>query len=504
LNDLVKNLRARRAGEHAAEPKCANRLKILHVPFCYYPDSWGGTEVYVNSLALELESHGVQSIIAAPARHSGRYVHDRLTVHRFAVGEVSLRQAYGEPDRVAASHFVKILQDERPDIVHLHAFTAAVSTLLVDAAHDNGASVVFTYHTPTVACTRGTLMQWGNVPCDGLMRRRRCAACTLQKFNIPPSIAKLLAHIPIAVGRRLMGANVPNELLTLLGMPSLVEERHRQARRLFKGVDQVVAVCEWGYRLLVANGVPTPKLSLSRQGLPFPAKPNEVEVTRPEDPNRGLKVAFVGRLDFEKGIDVLALALSRLRDLTISIDVYGLADGVAPGPYRAMLLRMAAEDPRFSLKQAVDPRAIVEVLREYDLLAVPSRGFETGPLAIFEAFAAGIPVLGSCLGGITELVKDGLDGLLVSPDEPAAWADALRQVATERDLLSRLRANIRSPRTMESVAGDMLGIYQRLTCGSKERANTKDLAERVNGRPRDRAQQSRRDRRRTFRRAQAE
>jgi glycosyltransferase involved in cell wall biosynthesis len=103
------------------------------------------------------------------------------------------------------------------------------------------------------------------------------------------------------------------------------------------------------------------------------------------------------------------------------------------------------------------------LLRKYDLLAVPSTGLETGPLAVLEAFAAGVPVLGSRLGGIPELVRDGIDGVLVSPDDPTAWATALRQLATEPGLLSRLRAGIRPPRTMKNVAEDMLEIYSRVS-----------------------------------------
>ena len=181
------------------------------------------------------------------------------------------------------------------------------------------------------------------------------------------------------------------------------------------------------------------------------------------DAKRELRVAFLGRLEHDKGPDVLALALSQLRDLPISIDVYGLSQTSSPSPYAAALVRMAGKDPRFALKQAVAPQTVVKLLREYDLLAVPSRWLETGPLTVLEAFAAGIPVLGSRLGGIAELVSDGIDGVLVPPDDPTAWATALRQLAKKPGLLSKLRAGVRPPRTMKSVAKDMLEIYLRVS-----------------------------------------
>ena len=129
--------------------------------------------------------------------------------------------------------------------------------------------MVFTYHTPTVSCIRGTLMQWGEVPCDGVMRRRGCAACKLQKHGLPIPASNLLAYVPGVIGRLLTKASAPGGPFIVLRMTSLVEERQEATRRLFNNVDHVVAVCEWAYRLLRANGVPARKLSLSRQGLPF-------------------------------------------------------------------------------------------------------------------------------------------------------------------------------------------------------------------------------------------
>ena len=69
---------------------------------------------------------------------------------------------------IAAEGFRTIVAQVRPDIVHLHARTAAVSERLVDVAHAAGARVVFTYHTPTVSCARGTMMLFGDTPCDGI------------------------------------------------------------------------------------------------------------------------------------------------------------------------------------------------------------------------------------------------------------------------------------------------------------------------------------------------
>ena len=127
------------------------------------------------------------------------------------IGAVVLELAYGVPDEIAAEGFRAILRKVRPRIVHLHARTSAISELLVDAAHDSGAAVVFTYHTPTVSCARGTMMLFGQQPCDGFIEPKRCTACALSALGVPKSLAGLAALAPnilAAASRRLWA--IPN------------------------------------------------------------------------------------------------------------------------------------------------------------------------------------------------------------------------------------------------------------------------------------------------------
>jgi glycosyltransferase involved in cell wall biosynthesis len=85
---------------------------------------------------------------------------------------------------------------------------------------------------------------------------------------------------------------------------------------------------------------------------------------------------------------------------------------------------------------------------------------ETGPLVVLEAFGAGTPILGANLGGSAELVTDDVDGMLVAPNGPAAWAAAIRGLAEEPGRVTALRAGIRPPRTMDDVAAEMAALYR--------------------------------------------
>jgi glycosyltransferase involved in cell wall biosynthesis len=109
----------------------------------------------------------------------------------------------------------------------------------------------------------------------------------------------------------------------------------------------------------------------------------------------------------------------------------------------------------------VPANRVIATLHGYDLLAVPSQSLETGPLVLLEAFAAGIPVIGSNLGGIAELIQHGVNGLLVQHDSIEAWSKAIERCCGPERLVASLRRGVRPPRDMDAVASEMMAIYTR-------------------------------------------
>src|SRR5262249_47807235 len=171
-----------------------------------------------------------------------------------------------------------------------------------------------------------------------------------------------------------------------------------------------------------------------------------------------LRLGYFGRLDRTKGVDLLIEALRLVPDAKVRLDVYGVIQ-LGSEAYAAELNCAAAADQRVSMHPALPSDRVVDTMRACDAVAVPSRWLETGPLVVLESFAAGTPVIGTRLGGISELVTDGLDGMLVAPDDPVAWSLAIAELASDTDRLSRLRAGVRPPRTMDEVAREMASLY---------------------------------------------
>jgi glycosyltransferase involved in cell wall biosynthesis len=93
-----------------------------------------------------------------------------------------------------------------------------------------------------------------------------------------------------------------------------------------------------------------------------------------------------------------------------------------------------------------------------DILAVPSTCYETGPFVVLEAHAAGIPVVGSNLGGIAERVTPGRDGLLFPMGDARALAHILLELWQAPGKLAELRPT--GPvRTIADVARETLDTY---------------------------------------------
>ena len=428
-------------------------MRVLHLPYTYYPDPVGGTEVYVAGLTRELGRVGVESIIAAPGE-AAAYTWEGVPVYRLPTEPVSGAAAlYDEGDPLTALAFGRVLDAEQPDVVHLHAHTRAVSLRLVREAKRRGLPVVLTYHTPTVTCARGTLLRWGTTVCDGALDARRCTACVLQAKGMPRPVSAALAALPSAGMSRLP---VRGSAATALRMRGFVEQAHAHTHSLLREVDCVVAVCAWVRDLLLHLGIAPERITLSRQGLSEHAAPTSGAPRRRE--GEPLRLAFLGRLDASKGLDVVLQALQRLPEAPLVLDAYVVRQGGGEG-YVRKVERLVAADPRVRLLPAVPAAEVVPMLGGYDALVVPSQALESGPLVVLEALAAGTPVLGSDLGGIAELVTEGVDGLLIPASDPRAWAARIQRMLGEALLLERLRQGIRPPRTMGTAAAEMVSLY---------------------------------------------
>ena len=167
-----------------------------------------------------------------------------------------------------------------------------------------------------------------------------------------------------------------------------------------------------------------------------PAADRSAERTRLGAPE-GLLALYVGTLSERKGADVFAAAL----DLAGPTGWSGVM--VGDGPLAGSISTL---HPSVRLLPPAPPAEIAAWMRTADVVVVPSRREPLG-LAAVEGLACGTPVVASDVGGLREVVRDGENGLLIPPDDPAALAGALSRL---QDAGLRARLGAAGP---SSVAG---------------------------------------------------
>ena len=145
-------------------------------------------------------------------------------------------------------------------------------------------------------------------------------------------------------------------------------------------------------------------------------------------PKPGGEVLYVGRLAREKGVDVLIRAVSRL-DPRTSLVIAG------DGPERPALTRLAESvaPGRVRFCGRVPRADVLALSRSCAVAVLPARWYENQPMSVLEAFACGVPVVASDLGGLPELIRPGVDGELVPADDSSALAAVLQELLADPD-----------------------------------------------------------------------
>jgi len=440
-------------------------VKIVHLLGWYFPDSVGGTEVYVEALCRRLRAAGHDVLVAAPDAHHAapeRYEHDGVRVFRYQIADAPTRDE--AQHRVAvrgAERLYRFLAEERPDILHVHSFTTGVGLPEIREARRLGIRIIVTCHLPSFGymCRSGELMQWGRVPCDGIVHAGKCSACNLTRLGMPQPLAWLAAALPVPLSAALQ--RLPGRAGTALGMPASVREYEAMQRELFTLVDRFVVLNETGRRMLISNGAPADKIVLNRLGVSHaaaaaPEKSDDVLAA-----GAPVRFGYVGRIHPTKGLTELMHAVAAIpRRVPFQLEVRGPVLDDATRRYASELQVIAGGDPRVEFGPAVAAEDVPALLAGFDALLCPSIWFENGPTVALEAIAAGTPIVASRVGNLAELIADGVNGLLVAPGDIDAWSRALISVATSpEETVNRWRRALTPPRTMDQVATGYLSLY---------------------------------------------
>jgi glycosyltransferase involved in cell wall biosynthesis len=175
-----------------------------------------------------------------------------------------------------------------------------------------------------------------------------------------------------------------------------------------------------------------------------------------------VSVGYLGRFDAIKGVHDFARAVASLpAGLPVRVELRGPAAGAGDRQVRGEVESLLRGDARVTFAPAVPAAQTLDVLAGYDVLCCPSVCAEGGPTVAIEAHAVGTPVIGTRIGGLAELITDGVNGRLVQPGDWRALAAALVELARDpAGTVDRWRLFLPRARTMDEIAAEYEALYR--------------------------------------------
>ncbi len=371
-----------------------------------------GENVIVDTEIAQLRAAGIEVL---PFQRSSDSIGDLPLAEKALL---PLSPIYG---RSAQRDLSRLIESERPDVLHLHNPYPLLSPWVVRTAHAHGVPVVQTVHNYRQVCSSGLYFRDGH----------NCTDCR----------GKLIGW-PAVQHRCYRGSAAQSALMaTTLAV-------HRPT---WRSVDRFIALTDRIAAHLRDYGISDEHIVVKPNGLPDPGEPAPL----------GDGFLYGARLSPEKGLDLLLDAWQRHPDGSL-----GTLRIAGDGELRPLAEKAAAERSDVIYLGILDQEGMRAARRESAVVVAVPTWNDTLPTVILEAMAAGRPVLGTAVGGIPYLVGSGAEaaGWVV---EPSGLADALPiaragapafAAAARRRYLTHFHPDVLTPRLIE--------IYSSLTANS--------------------------------------
>ncbi|MEN3336593.1 MAG: hypothetical protein V7647_269 [Acidobacteriota bacterium] len=463
-------------------------MRVMLVVHGVPPAATGGTEVYVRDLALAL-ARLRSTEVAMLTRHADPQ-RPEMSVRRYAIGPVRVysinntfqacqgfAESYENPRLLPVA--AALLDEFAPDVVHVQHLTC-LSTHLPREAARRGIPVALTANDYWLVCHRGQLFDLDGERCDGPFDGgcERCIPAAALASPHAYAWGRILRSLPLPGAEHAvrLAEKAVDRSRAAASTCEATAARLRHMRDSIECVSRVLLPSDTIAAVFRRFGVPADRMVRCDQGISL--APFEGQTRVPSGP---LRVAFAGGLIPSKAPHVLLDALDRLPTGSIVVDLLG-GGGTYHGQqdYVASLSSRLGH-PAIRRLGPVPHERMAAALHDVDVLVVPSLWIENAPFIIREAFAARAPVIASNLGGMAEMVIDGVDGLLFPPGDVEALAACLRRQIDEPGLLDRLRAGIVRPTSIDVEAGALRAMYAQMVVHPTRRDPPRPTHERPRG-----------------------
>ncbi|MCS3202762.1 MULTISPECIES: glycosyltransferase [Bacteroides] len=342
-------------------------MKILLVNKFYYRR--GGDCIYMLNLEQLLKTHGHDVAVFAMDYPENietewkRYFPNEI---KFTPGvgmlETFMRMfGLGEVKR----KFNSLLNDFKPDVVHLNNIHTQLSPVIARLAYERGIKVIWTLHDYKLLCPRYDCLRNGNKVCE---------ECFADKHKVLEY--KCMKNSKLA------------------SMLAYKEAMKWSREKLESYTDAFICPSQFMQHKMAQGEFDRKKMYILCNFI-------DIERTRRDSYDKEDYYCFIGRLSFEKGIETL---IEAARTLPYHLKIIG------GGPL-ADILKEKAKGANIEFTGYKEWPEIKEIVGKARFSVVPSEWYENNPLSVIEAQCLGTPVLGANIGGIPELIKEGVNGM---------------------------------------------------------------------------------------------
>lgn len=337
------------------------RILIAHN---FYQQSGGEDTVYAAEVEL-LKKHG-HTII--------EYTDTNTRIQEMSPIAVALQTIWSQPSYNKIS---RILQKEKPDVVHFHNTFPLISPSAYYACRKERIPVIQTLHNYRILCPVSTFARNSKI----------CEECLGKKFAFP-GICYACYH-----SSRKQTAVI-----------SIMISFHKVLGTWKNLVDSYIVMTNFSQHKFVEGGLPPTKIRV---------KPHFIAHNLDSRSTKGDFALFVGRLSSEKGVLTLLKAWQAL-SLPVPLKIIG--DGLLRNEVIKTIENNSQK--RIEYLGAVQHNQVLSLIKDAFFLVFPSECYETFGMVAIECFAQGVPVVGSNIGVLPEIIKNGETGLLFNPGDP--------------------------------------------------------------------------------------
>ncbi len=412
-------------------------MKILIGVHQFFPKYYMGTERYVLNLAKQLQKMGNYVKVLTYAFDDEEYgfsegVSPRMICREYSyegVPVTALKHKTRPDDLVFLFDFMDtdvyrearaVIEDGEFDIFHCaHPLRIASS---IKAARDSGVKVVFMVTDYFLMCPQGIMLRSDNTLCDGPDQGRHCLKYCFTRVR-----------------------------------KERMERRISEAHQLIDYSDVLLSPSRFLVGLFNhTRFIPANRFTIARHGFDYSKKKSHFF----REPGEIITFGYIGTVQYHKGVHVMVEGFRKTRQGNIRLQIWGGCHHEEE--YQKSIARIAEQDPRIELKGIYNYNDVEEILKTIDVVIVPSIWYENAPLTITTSLAYGIPVITSNIGGMSEMIEDGINGFTFRVGDSRALSKRISTIAENPSLISTFKRNIRYPIRTEEEAFNTELIYRQL------------------------------------------